>query len=176
MCSDMVIMQTCGSRRKGYNRGAMRGTVAVIRGVLVVVVIILVAAALLIGFMMGRGSSEQEAQEPDDKGASTTEEGITFSGDGDGVTRPFQLEQGLRVFEVDYEGAEKPVTYFGVRLLSEDENTPEVTVPGLSPGLIFNELLEEGETFKGSKAVRMPQRDTYVLEIKADGPWTVNVH
>jgi type II secretory pathway pseudopilin PulG len=159
-------------RNRARNRGAMLSTVALTRGVLVVVVIILVAAALLIGFLMGQGTSDQEAQEK----ASTAEEGITLSGDGAGVTRPFQLEQGLRVLEVDYEGAEKPVTYFGVRLLAEDENTPEATVPGLNPGLIFDELLEEGETFKGSKAVRIPQRDTYVLEIKADGPWTVNVH
>ncbi len=152
----------------------MRRTLAVISGGLAVV--ILVAAALLIGLVMGQGSSEQTAQEPADDGASTTQEVITFSGEGDRATRPFELEPGLRVFEVEHGEAEMNLTYFGVRLLSEDENAPEVTVAGLRPGVIFNELLEKGETFEGSKAVRIAQRGTYVLQIEADGPWTVSIH
>ncbi len=146
----------------------------------------MVTVSLLIGFMLGQGSGEREAaqqEEPADRRVPTTEEGnrapateeeLTFSGKGDGATRPFQLEQGLRVFEVEHGEAEE-FTLFSVRLLPEEENAPEVTVPGLQPGIIFSELLSEGETFEGSKAVRVSKSGTYVLQIEADAPWTVSI-
>jgi hypothetical protein len=178
-------------------------TVAVVGAVLIVV--LLVTTALLAGILLGRGSSEQTARAPDDtkastneatqeptqeepttttkaptqeeSSASTTEAALSFSGEGDQSTRQFELDEGIRVFGADFEGQPQSTTttHFGVLLISDDPDFPEVTVQGLRPGIIFNELLEEGETFNGSKAVRVPESGTYVLQVDGEGPWTITI-
>ena len=116
-----------------------------------------------------------KAPKQEESSASTTEAALTFSGEGDQSTRQFELDEGLRVFEADFEGMEKSSTYFGVRLISDDPDFPEVTVQGLRPSIIFNKMLLEGEPYNASQAVRVAESGTYVLQVQGDGPWTITI-
>jgi hypothetical protein len=102
------------------------------------------------------GSSSEEESQPEEEGRSSA--GITLSGSGQTATEPFELEYGLAVFRMAHQGNRN----FIVWLL--DSN-------GRRVDLLVNEI----GSSSGSKAVQIPRDGTYLLQVEADGPWTVQV-
>ncbi len=80
----------------------------------------------------------------------------SFDGVGKVATDFFQLSQGLSRVELMHQGQSN----FIVNLL--DKN-------GASVGA---NLVNEIGSFGGSKAVQVP-KDIYLLQVEADGPWTI---
>ncbi len=89
---------------------------------------------------------------------SSAPETTSFSGTGQTATDFFELPRGLKTFRITHQGSE----YFGVTLLDKD---------GKQVDLLANEV----GAFDGSKATRIPKDDIYLLQVNADGPWTVQV-
>ena len=85
---------------------------------------------------------------------------INLSGSGQMATSPFQLESGLAVFSLSYQGDRN----FIVNLL--DKNGADA-----GRGALVNEI----GPFNGSKAIQIPQDDIYLLQVEASGPWTITV-
>jgi len=83
---------------------------------------------------------------------------ITLSGYGQQATRSFQLSRGLRRFRLTHDGS----GFFGVRLLDANGNKLEL-------------LAAETEPCSISKAARVDTTGSYVLDISADGSWTVHI-
>jgi hypothetical protein len=84
--------------------------------------------------------------------------GFVLSGNGQTATEPFELDSGLSVFRMSYQGARN----FIVWLLDDD---------GRRVDLLANKI----GSFEGSKAVQVPRDGTYLLQVEADGPWTIQV-
>ena len=80
-----------------------------------------------------------------------------FSGEHTTATDFFWLSRGPKSFEMTHQGDGK----FAVRLL--DRNGAKV---GKS-------LVNGKGSFKGSKSVLVPRDGVYLLQVEADGPWTV---
>jgi hypothetical protein len=78
-------------------------------------------------------------------------------GEGDTVTAPFDLNQGLVIFHFDYQAE----GWFSVGLLTESGREVDRTESLQGPLVASNAL-----------GVR---KGTYVLEVKAQGPWTVGI-
>ena len=102
------------------------------------------------------GSSSEEEPQPEEEGRSSA--GINLTGSGQTATEPFELESGLAVFRMAHQGNRN----FIVWLL--DSN-------GRRVDLLVNEI----GSFSGSKAVQIPRDGTYLLQVQADGPWSVQV-
>ena len=81
----------------------------------------------------------------------------SFSGDRETATGFFRLSRGVKDFEMTHKGEGR----FTVRLL--DENGAKV---GRS-------LAKVKGSFRGSRSVRVPRDGIYLLQVEADGPWTV---
>ena len=81
----------------------------------------------------------------------------SFSSDRETATGFFRMSRGTKDFEVTHRGEGR----FTVRLL--DENGAKV---GRS-------LAKEKGPFRGSRSVRVPKDGIYLLQVEADGPWTV---
>ena len=90
--------------------------------------------------------------------AATTPESITLSGTGQQASEMFYLDKGLAIFEMNHDGD----GYFGVVLLNAE---------GDSIDLLANEIGE----FDGSKAVGISESGIYLLDISADGGWTITI-
>lgn len=82
---------------------------------------------------------------------------LALSGKGQQATAQFNLPAGLVVFEMQHDGKAN----FIVRLLDEQ---------GRPVGLT---LVNEIGAFNGSKAVQVPKAGAYLLDIAADGNWTI---
>ena len=76
------------------------------------------------------------------------------------ATDPFNLESGLAIFNVSHQGQH----YFSVTLLDKDGKD-------VSGGVLANQV----GSFDGSKALRIPKDDIYLLQVQADGPWSIQV-
>lgn len=100
-------------------------------------------------------SPEKESQ-PEEEGRSSA--GITLTGSGKTATEPFELESGLAVFRLSHQGNRNFIVYI------LDQN-----------GRRVDSLANEIGSFSGSKAVQIPRDGTYLLQVEADGPWTVQV-
>ena len=85
-------------------------------------------------------------------------EPITFSGTGQEATSKFKLEKGLSIFEMTHDGSHN----FIVWLLDSNGNNVE---------LLANEI----GSFDGSTAVGIVTAGYYLLDINADGGWSVNI-
>ena len=85
--------------------------------------------------------------------------GISLSGTGQAATEPFELESGLAVFRIAHQGNRNFIVY----LL--DQNGARV---GTS-------LANEIGSFSSSKAIQIPTDGTYLLQVDADGAWTIEV-
>ena len=96
---------------------------------------------------------DQES-EPEQEPSTTN-----LSGNGPTGTEPFELESGLSVFHMTYQGERN----FIVWLL--DRNGVRVT-----DGLLANQM----GSFKGSKAVQT-KGGPHVLDVQASGPWTITI-
>ena len=77
------------------------------------------------------------------------------------MTDFFELSQGLKTFSMTHQGS----GHFSVHLLGKDGSRVGVD------SLLANEV----GSFDGSKAVRIPKEDIYLLQVEADGPWTIQV-
>ena len=81
-----------------------------------------------------------------------------FKGSGRDATRPFSLAAGLAVFESRHKGEGR----FHVRLLDEQGNAVSAVADATGP-------------FGGAKAVQVPRTGLYVLDIAADGEWSIKL-
>lgn len=81
---------------------------------------------------------------------------FTLSGTGQTATELFNLNQGLARFELFHDGEHN----FAVILMTEQGKTTELLVNEIGP-------------FTGSKAVQIRQPGRYLLDITADGNWSV---
>jgi hypothetical protein len=98
------------------------------------------------------GSSSQTEQ-------ITEPEPIELSGTGQKATQTFQLEQGLSKFSANYSGSDNFIVWL------MDAKT------GQNIDLIANEI----GSFNGSKAVGITSAGDYILNVQANGPWTINI-
>jgi len=83
----------------------------------------------------------------------------TFTGTGPKVSSLFWLDKTLTTFEMSHDGSSN----FAVWLL--DSN-------GENVDLLVNEI----GSFDGSTAIGVPAAGVYILDIEADGDWTISVH
>lgn len=102
------------------------------------------------------GPSPEKGVQPEAEESSSA--GITLTGSGQTATEPFELESRLAIFRLTHQGERN----FSVWLL--DSN-------GRRVDLLVNEI----GSSSGSKAVRISRDGTYLLQVQADGPWTVQV-
>jgi hypothetical protein len=94
----------------------------------------------------------------------TSAEAITsFNGNSTTATDFFQLSSGLKQFEMSHQGSQN----FIVRLL--DKNGAPVR--NLVNGTLANAI----GPFNGAKSVRIPKDDIYLLQVEANGPWTIEI-
>ena len=91
-------------------------------------------------------------------------EPLRFSGSGKQASPKFMLNSGIAIFRMTHDGSGD----FIVSLLDSDGN-PVVNSNGVSPIVI------EMGAFNGSIAVGIQRKGEYVLDITADGNWTVVV-
>lgn len=89
----------------------------------------------------------------------TEPEPIELSGTGQKATQKFQLEQGLSVFSTTYRGSDNFIVW-----LMDGET-------GQNIDLIANEI----GSSNGSKAVGITSAGDYILNVQANGPWTVTI-
>jgi len=90
--------------------------------------------------------------------ATPTPEPIALSGTGQEATSKFSLEKGLSIFRMTHDGDSN----FGVWLLDGE---------GEKVDLLVNEI----GAFDGSKAVGIKKQGDYILDISADGRWTITI-
>ena len=90
--------------------------------------------------------------------AVTTPESITLSGTGQQASEMFYLDKGLVIFEMTHDGD----GYFGVWLFDDE-------------GKRIDLLVNEGGEFDGSKAVGISESGIYLLDISANGNWTITI-
>lgn len=83
---------------------------------------------------------------------------INLSGSGQKATQQFNLEAGLSIFTLMHSGSSN----FSILLMDGD---------GKYVSLLVNEI----GSFSGSKAVKIDKAGPYILNITADGSWTVNI-
>ena len=90
---------------------------------------------------------------------------ISLSGTGTTATQPFGLPRGLRRFTFTHSGS----TNFIVSGMDELGNDALGSM-GFG-GLMVNEI----GTYSGSMAIKVERAENYLLNIQADGPWTVKI-
>jgi len=82
----------------------------------------------------------------------------SFSGQGHRAISPIQLDEGLTIVTLTHTGSSN----FAIWLLDSD---------GENVDLLVNEI----GSFDGSTAIGLPAAGVYVLDIYADGDWTISV-
>lgn len=91
---------------------------------------------------------------------SNAPETRSFSGNSKTATSLFELSGGLKKFDMTHQGDAN----FIVDLL--DENGASVSMMG---------LVNEIGPFDGSKALSVPDDGIYLLQVEANGPWTIEI-
>lgn len=84
---------------------------------------------------------------------------ITLTGTGQTATNKFSLQEGLATFKMTHNGQSN----FIVHLLDDQGNDD------------FGSLVNVIGSFSGSKALQIPASGQYLLDIQADGAWTVTI-
>ncbi len=102
---------------------------------------------------------QQKTQQEPQPNPQQEPEVINLSGSGQTATDPFDLESGLAVFRMSYQGEQN----FIVRLLGES---------GTQSGGVS--LANEIGEFEGSEATQA-KAGQHILDVKASGPWTITV-
>ena len=97
-----------------------------------------------------------EVKQPRPSSAPAT---TSFDGSGDAATSLFELSSGLHTINMGHQGQRN----FIVSLL--DKNGKAVDP------VVANEI----GAANPSKAVRVPKEDIYLLNVTADGPWTIEI-
>ena len=81
---------------------------------------------------------------------------VTLTGEGKKATEFFELEKGLSVVEFEHDGSSN----FIVMLLDGDGDTVEY-------------LANEIGSFEGSSAIKIDESAAYLLDVDADGSWSI---
>lgn len=81
-----------------------------------------------------------------------------FQGRGQDASRPFPLAAGLAVFESRYNGEGR----FHVQLLDESGN-------------LIGAVADATGVFGGAKAIQIPRTGLYVIDVQAQGEWSVKL-
>jgi hypothetical protein len=84
---------------------------------------------------------------------------IQISGTGKTATQLFTLQKGVSIFEITHTGGE---SNFAVTLMKSN---------GEWVDLLVNEIGE----YSGKRAIGIEKSGSYLLDIEADGNWTVNI-
>jgi hypothetical protein len=84
---------------------------------------------------------------------------IQISGTGKTATQLFTLQKGISIFEITHTGGE---SNFSVILMKSNGDWVD---------LLVNEIGE----YSGKKAIGIDKSGSYLLDIEADGNWTVNI-
>jgi len=84
---------------------------------------------------------------------------VNLEGSGQQASSMFNLNQGLAIFRMTHDGNSN----FIIRLLDAQGNS------------VTTSLVNEIGSFDGSKAVHIDESGTYLLDISADGNWTVRI-
>ncbi|MCQ6264489.1 hypothetical protein M1K46_02255 [Fictibacillus sp. WQ 8-8] len=82
---------------------------------------------------------------------------LKMSGTGDTATKQFELEPGFVVFQAKHSGSEN----FIVKLLDENGNDVDLLVNAIG-------------SYQGKRLVAIPDGGKYMLNVKANGPWTIH--
>lgn len=85
-------------------------------------------------------------------------EPISLSGTGQQATEEFNLEGGLSIFKMTHSGGSNFIVY----LLDNDGNEIDLLVNKIG-------------VFDGSQALKIRKTGEYLLDISADGQWTVDI-
>ncbi len=101
---------------------------------------------------------EEQAQKEPKPAPPSAPEPISLSGTGQQVTEPFDLESGLVVFDMTHQ---KGQGNFALELLDESGEMVDLPANVIGP-------------FDGSSALGVKE-STYVLDVTADGSWSVTV-
>jgi hypothetical protein len=120
----------------------------------------------------GRGDGQEKAAEEGGQGLQEPELApepepapppepppITLSGQGSQATDFFELEEGLSIFEMSYQGRSN----FVVTLLNEQ---------GREVGYALGNEIGSGQV---SNPLRIRRADRYVLDVDSEGPWRITV-
>ncbi len=83
---------------------------------------------------------------------------IEFSGTGDKVLEKTALSGGTAIFTMTHDGS----SYFIVTL--NDKNAQEIST-----------IIDTFGSYSGEKLASIPSADDYILEIEADGNWTIKI-
>lgn len=131
-----------------------------IRTLLLTLLLVGVAVAVPVSFETRDGNglvsiSKVEAKKKKKKNIAP----IQLSGSGQTATQGFTLEKGISIFEITHTGGE---SNFSVVLMKSN---------GEWVDLLVNEI----GNYSGKKAVGIDKKGTYLLDIEADGNWTVNI-
>ena len=102
---------------------------------------------------------EQELKKKLEKEPKEEPAPINLSGSGPTATDPFNLESGLAIFRMSYQGDRN----FIVNLLDGSGTPP-------AGALLANEL----GAFEGSQA-EQTEAGQHILDVKASGPWTITI-
>jgi len=96
---------------------------------------------------------------------SSAPQTTTFTGTSQSATDFFELSQGLKTFNMTHQGNGN----FSVTLL--DKNGRRAGGMGGLESLLVNEI----GSFDGSKAVRISEEGIYLLQVHADGSWSIQI-
>lgn len=84
----------------------------------------------------------------------------TLTGKGNNVTQFLYIKKkGLARFSLSHDGS----GYFGVWLLDSNGNNVDLLANGVG-------------AFNGSKAVKIPKKGVYLINVEADGNWSISVN
>lgn len=134
--------------------------------------IIAVAVAFVLGLAVGSSDTSLESTDnssvnatdvnetPEVKEAVKAEEfkPVTLSGVGQQSTDKFTLKKGLYKAKLTHDGSR----HFGVTVLDDNGEWVEL-------------LANDAGVFDGSKALKIDRDGQYLLDVSADGNWTVEI-
>jgi hypothetical protein len=129
-------------------------------------VVVLVIVGVLIGCQNTSSTRSDSSKQADTSSQSAQSSSpakepapINLSGNGQTATDTFNLDSGLAIFRMTHQGQHN----FIVHLV--DKNGKDVG------GSLANDI----GPFNGSKAIQVPRDDIYLLNVQADGSWTIQV-
>jgi hypothetical protein len=149
----------------GFQRSRL--VVPVVSGCLGAIVGFACAACLALGvfaFLLPTSTSAEPSSLPGVESRQLAPEPLFFSGSGKQTTPRFELAPGLVVLKVTHDGG----STFVVALI-DGEGNQVVDSSGGAP------LINELGPFDGSVAVSIQRRGEYLLDVTADGNWSVSI-
>jgi len=106
----------------------------------------------------GQSHAEEPSGATQQGAAHAPADDVRLQGTGRTASRKFDLAAGLAIFEVQHDGQANLV----VRLL--DDN-----------GTVVETIFNQRGAFTGDRSAGVKRAGRYLLDIEADGPWSVNI-